>query len=543
MPCGELQLVAYGEENQVLNEKPQITFFKIVYRRYTNFSIETIQTNFLYQPEFSKRYSVELSKIGDLLHQMWIVVELPDIPVIYSFDNVIDKRIKFKWSKKIAYMLIKYIEIEIGGQVVDKQWGEWMNVLNEINWNNFNSSLDEYIGNVPELTTYKFLASGVNSYKLHIPLFFWFSKNSGLALPLLCFEYGIVRLNVQFNDFENCAIFSPSNFVQISKYYGYGILGEPLIQYSPQGIAWGEFDSIDINSYDAQTLNINSYNLYYRKISDNQIITTTEDYYQNSSLKTINMDSPTNYFIYGLLSGSIYIPVHSNTNDATSIYIQQIYNYIIAPNISFKNVYLLSNYVYLDREERTKFFQNKHEYVIEQVYYSGTQTLTNLNNKNYLELINPCKYIIFMAQVKYFLNPNVNESFNYNIHFFDPIKMLNQTLFKNKSVINKAGYAFDSISVEQMFEMEYYNYLVPFANFPTSKIPQGFGILSFALYPTDLQPSGSCNMSAFNTFQINTTFNPVDINYNNYIFKTYTVTYNYLKIVEGVAAPIFISNL
>ena len=59
MPAGEIQLVAYGDENIVLNDKPQITFFKIIYRRYTNFSIETVKNNFLYPAKFGKKYSIE----------------------------------------------------------------------------------------------------------------------------------------------------------------------------------------------------------------------------------------------------------------------------------------------------------------------------------------------------------------------------------------------------------------------------------------------------------------------------------------------------
>ena len=173
MPAGEVQLVAYGEENLVLSAEPQITFFKITYRRYTNFSIETIQTNFLYQAKFGKKYSVEIAKLGDLIHKMWLVIELPDIPIPFSNNSSIDSKIKFKWAKKVAYALIDFVEIDIGGQIVDKQWGEWMNVLNELNWNNFNGSLDKYIGNTPEFTTYDYIKNGIKSKVLRVPLFFF----------------------------------------------------------------------------------------------------------------------------------------------------------------------------------------------------------------------------------------------------------------------------------------------------------------------------------------------------------------------------------
>ena len=135
MPAGEIQLVAYGEENLVLNNEPQITFFKITYRRYSNFSIETVESNFIYQPKFGKRYSLEIGKLGDLLHKMWLIIDLPDIPTPFTNNLLLDSKIKFKWAKKVAYALIDFVEIDIGGQIIDKQWGEWMNVLNELNCN------------------------------------------------------------------------------------------------------------------------------------------------------------------------------------------------------------------------------------------------------------------------------------------------------------------------------------------------------------------------------------------------------------------------
>ena len=90
--------------------------------------------------------------------------------------------------------------------------------------------------------------------------------------------------------------------------------------------------------------------------------------------------------------------------------------------------------------------------------------------------------------------------------------------------------------------MKYYSIYSPFIHYPMTYKTNNFGLASFSLYPDNLQPSGSCNMSALYTFDINTYFNPIDIDYNNYVFKAYVVTYNYLRIVNGVAATIFTSN-
>ena len=542
MPAGEIILVAYGEENIVLSENPQISFFKIVYRRYTNFSIETVQINFLYETNFGKKYTVEISKTGDLLHKMWLVLELPDIPIVYDFNNSIDNKVKFKWTRKLAYAIIDYIELEIGNQIVSKQWGEWMGVLEELNWNNFNSSIDEYIGNIPELTTYQHLNKNFNSKTLYIPLWFWFCNNAGSALPLLCLEYMSIRFNIQLNNFQSCGIFSPSNYVIIDSYYGDGILGEPLLQISNQGIAWAEFDSIDINDYDPITLKVTNYLLYYRQISDNQFLSTTTNITQLEELFS-SLD-PIKFVIYGLYSGSYFIPVKSDPANPKSVYIQKTYNFNMPTNLVFKNMYLLCNYIYIDKEERKKFYLTKHTYTIEQISFTNPLYYYNLNNRMFLNSINPCKYVIFMTQVKYFLNFNVNENFNYNLYFFDPqlIKLKDIIGFvynNNKPVIKTINFSLNSNLTNINNDISLYASLTPFLNYPMGKNNNGFGLKIFELYSTSSQPSGSINLSYFNTFEINFTVNPIDIDYNEYAFKSYISTFNFLKIANGVAATIF----
>jgi hypothetical protein len=544
MPGGEIQLVAYGEENMYLNDQPQVTFFKVVYRRYTNFSIETVQTNFIYQANFGKKISCELSKLGDLIHKMWLIIELPDIPILYDLSNSVDKKLKFAWARKIAYALIDYVEIEISGQIISRMWGEWFNVLNELNYTNFNSSLNQYIGNIPELYTLHTTAEGIKSYTLHIPMYFWFCNNSGMALPILCLEYNTIRFNIQLNDFSSCAIFSPTNYIKVQKYYGNGIVGEPLIQYSQQGIAWAEFDSIDTGEVDKTTMNILNYNLYYRKISDNSFITTTSSYLNNLfSTNLINIiqngyKNQINYIIYGTKSGSIYIPVPSVNTNPNTIYIEKNYFFKQPIDLPIKNIFLLIDYIYLDRDERNKFYNDKHEYIIEQVFFTGNINLQNLSNRNSIQILNPCKWLVFMAQISYLQNPNVNDFFNYKNTF------LRNDLgeIEGESLISSAYLSFNSIGQIESFPMSYYNLLQPFYNFPMAKIPSGFGVSTFSLYPINIQASGSCNMSYLNTFDINTIFKRIDVKYNKYIFKTYGVTHNVLRIVHGVSGTIFNSN-
>ncbi len=544
MAIGEIILVAYNDENMFLNYKPQISFFKIIYRRYTNFALESIKTNFLYQAKFGNNYSCEIPKTADLLSKMWLIIELPELPIIKTIANKIDDKIKFAWAKKIGYVLIDYVEIEISGKTIQKKWGEYMNAVDyELNYSNHDGSMDPYIGNTPNFYEYKLAKTGIASLDLRIPLSFWFSESSTTALPLTCLEYNSIRFNVQLRDFKSCAKFSPNHYIQVSKYFGNGIFGEPLVQYSPQGIAWAEFDSIDVASYDNATLNIESYNLYYNKISDLSFISTISDYYQNylnnlSSLIFKN-NSYANYFIYGLYSGSVYVPTSSQMNDPLSIYIEKIYQINMSFDIPLKNMYLLSEYIFLDQEERNNFYKQKNQYLIEQVYFSGNINLNNIVNLNYVNLVNPCKWIIFMAQISYFTNVNVNDWFNYETTFIKK----NMNNFNKKAVIKNVSFSFDSNISYEDTEIDFYSKLIPFENFKRAKRSTGFGIKTFSLYANKDQPSGTFNMSSVNSFSINTTFNQIDDNYTNYIFKTYAISYNNLVINHGVAGIMFNNNI
>ena len=164
MAIGEIILVGYGDENMVLNHEPQITFFKIIYRRYTNFAMESVRTNFIYQPKFGKRFTCELSKLGDLVSKMWLIIDLPDLPIIYTLNNVLDKKLKFAWARDIGYVIIDYVEIEIAGKIIQRKWGEYMNAVDKVlNYKNYNSSLNPFIGNLPEYYEYQLTSNGIPS--------------------------------------------------------------------------------------------------------------------------------------------------------------------------------------------------------------------------------------------------------------------------------------------------------------------------------------------------------------------------------------------
>jgi hypothetical protein len=182
---GLLQLVANGKQDVFLTGNPQMTWFKMVYRRYTNFAIESQPMYFDGTPDFGKRITCLVPRRGDLLSQVIIEVTLPAL-TLTTGDPV-------SYVNSIGHALIQEISLEIGEQEIDRQNGEWMEI-----WSSYTTPYDKQNG-------FYNMIGKMNGYtqpnifgpkKLYIPLSFWFCRNPGLALPLLALQYHPVRINL-----------------------------------------------------------------------------------------------------------------------------------------------------------------------------------------------------------------------------------------------------------------------------------------------------------------------------------------------------------
>ena len=194
MPGGLIQLIAVGDQDNYLTKQPEITFFKTVYRRHTNFSIETYEEVFINGTGFDKKITCNIQRHGDLLSNICLQVELP------SLNKDSDKNKCFSWVNAIGHVLIEYVEIEIGGNIIDKQYGEWLEI-----WSEFTQTSEKKIGyNEMIGKNDSFNCQNKNALTLFIPLNFWFCRNIGLALPLISLQYHSVKINIKINSFDKC---------------------------------------------------------------------------------------------------------------------------------------------------------------------------------------------------------------------------------------------------------------------------------------------------------------------------------------------------
>jgi hypothetical protein len=189
MAGGLLQLIAYGAQDIYLTNDPQITFFKVVYRRHTNFSLQTFEKTFNDAPDFGKKSKVKLYRLGDLATKMYLRVILNKITGT--------KGIKFAWIRRIGHAMIRQIDIEIGGNIIDRHYGTWLDIWYELaRQGKHDNGYDKLIGDTDELTKYN--DSDKPEYILYIPLQFWFNRHWGLALPLISIQYHDIYINVEF---------------------------------------------------------------------------------------------------------------------------------------------------------------------------------------------------------------------------------------------------------------------------------------------------------------------------------------------------------
>lgn len=225
MPGGLIQLVARGQQDIYLTGSPTMSYFQSVYRKHTNFAMESVRQTFLTKPVLDRSShtiaTCRIGRVADLLQDVYLAFQLP---AIYSDGNL-----RFRWIEKVANYMIYSASVRIDTNLVDIQYGEWLDLWNELTLPpGKKDAYDKMTGNVYEFTnptalnnrititnnwldydyypSYPDITGATNpsipSRRFYVPLNFWFTKNPGLALPLVAIQYQNVDISIEFRGIE-----------------------------------------------------------------------------------------------------------------------------------------------------------------------------------------------------------------------------------------------------------------------------------------------------------------------------------------------------
>ena len=481
MGFGLLILASVGLENCYFNKNPSVTYFKKVFKKITNISNENLPQYFRSSPNFGRRLSTKIAKNSDMIKDITVYFELPDIQPS-NHSSLPDGVKLMAWANKIGFAMIRYIDLEIGGVLVSRHYGDWLNIQYETKWNDDEGRAKNIGNNVSILTDY---SNGKTSYKLYIPLSFFFNE---IGFPLISISKQDIDIHVELNDFTQCYKQSPTNYFQIDSYVCLYQKDELIVQnvYGTKSV--GTFVYFDINTR----------KVYYNKLYNDFLIPTT---------------TSTKYNIVGQTSGFYIQPKVGTIIIQDENYFQSVYP-------ALKDAYILVNYIYLDSEERWFFLNNELEYVVPLISNVLEKDITGINSNYNLKLVNPHKAIFWRAQLN--SNLNINDVFNYSSL---PLTTNEEPLIQSSRIL------INSIARNEIYNNEYYEIVQHYLNKAYST--KNISMFSFGFDPFNYEPKGTMNFSMVDDGIIQLNLNKL-VNYNNSInVRAYGIYYNIFIIKNG----------
>ena len=412
MGGGLIQLVALGSQDVYLTGNPQITFFKAIYKRYSNFAKECIE-----QPlDGSEPTNIDVRKQCILTRNADLVQEI----YLKSSVTLNSPNDEFEPELLDATALIKSVEIQIGGTRIDKHYSQWLDIYNELFEKNhkIRESMTTILFDNPMGVNNR--TSQTNNGDIYIPLRFWFNRNPGLALPIISLQYHDITII---------------------------------------------FD-LSIKNLRAQLFRSNT-----------------------ATLKSV-------------------VPLTSST--PTTGNVQAI----------FSNTKLLTNYIYLDTEERRNFAQLDHEYLIEQVQFTGTEN----KNKFIMTFNHPVKGLFWNI---YKNDSSTDNSNQLNVNDFK-LTLNGHDRFTSQS--------YDYFHLIQQYENNLGNDFTMHNKDRTwtfdcnrATVSHNTALYSFCLHPQDFQPSGTCNFSRIDTAELSYT----GFKSSEHSLYLFALNYNVFKVIGG----------
>ena len=295
MPGGLLQLISVGQQDTYISISPEFSYWKQVYRRHTNYSMESVRNTFLSAPSLNNInrgiFTCKIGRVGDLLSEVFLCFKLPDI---YS-----DEELRFRWIPNVANHMLYTYRVSIDTQDIDVRYGEWLNVWNELTltsdkqfgYQKMTGSTEEFIAPKSQkplviLKNNRFKYSyyptagptspSIPSRTLYVPLDFWFCKNPALALPLVALQYQTINVTIEFRSAEDLyqvydvvtgKYYSPSGYRALPHYDGRDVSISAFTAYGGNGPV-----TVDLNAY----LDCNY--IFLDTLERNTIAATSMDY-------------------------------------------------------------------------------------------------------------------------------------------------------------------------------------------------------------------------------------------------------------------------
>lgn len=607
-----MQLVAYGSQDVYLTGDPEITFFKVVYRRYTNFAIETIAQSFNGTADFSKQCNVLITRNGDLVTRMYLQIQLARVYCSKTFASADERSMYlFAFVKELGNFIINNIRFDIGGTQIDKHWGHWMSTWHELTKDvNNDPAYNALVGNVDELTALRPPNSSgyfTDEYMLYVPLIFWCNTNTGLALPLIALQYHEVRLWFEFNRFEDLIVHSNNlsmanlgngngifNFAQLLVDYVF-IDTEERRRFAQIGHEYliNQLQYTGVQSVNSNPLKIT---LTFNHPSKEFIWKINSAYYVTGNApflcysNTDDWDKALEYAALNLISGSIAVgavsdvtttdvdlsaasydewntinAVFTNTQDEDQY---SLFSFIPGQGID-DTTFTPSQYATLIYGSEAGFLYRKDSFVNPlKTSYNLTSYVKRFQIVVYYSLIDsagagvtgsltykviPTSQTITVRDVSVPVDAWRDTRFSVDSTGYSPMDIwailptVDGLLINNKyNPVQSANIQLNGQDRFQTREGAYFN-LIETYNYHHSTPSNGTNVFSFALYPEQHQPSGTCNLSRIDTTLLNMKLYtdipnadpsrsppPLSIVNPNSRCYVYCTNYNVLRIMSGM---------
>ena len=502
--AGLLELVAHGIQDIYLIGNPQITFFKTVYKRHTNFSMEAYQLSYDATPNWGNKTTFSITHYADLMYTMIFEADLPQLYSTYTSDPLWTGGGKspsdfskgqgnISWVNNTGHALVTYYDLTIGKQLIDRQYSEWMDI-----WTQLTQSESKKRGLDLMLNRNANLEVNPGPLTTYVPLQFWFCRNIGLALPLVALQYHEVQLEVNFRPFEQMYTFGPNTYYSATSVVG----SNTLYIY---------------NLSNKATLLNDAFQGYIVVFPDGAQYFINPTAAIGGSGQTGSLTNP--YLL------QMVRPITKQYTNAT-IYIKPngIIDTRYTTNITEVKLYV--DYIYLDTVEQREFASAKHRYLIEQLQYNGSETIT-LTNRSTLKFNLPIKELYWVNQLNdIYLT---NDLFNYS-NTVDPVVPQNNIIASAQIYIN----GIERFSIR---DGNYFRLIQPYQKHTRS--PNSFVYTyAFSVKPEEHQPSGCSNFSKLNTKEL---FLNIQPNTASQQLRVYGLNYNILRIYSGMGGIAFSS--